>query len=153
MPAKSGERRASSPRSTTFKPRFQYAVKFLCTSNLPGTSQTSSSVLPGNYQTAVNIHNPTEETILVRSKIVFGPRKDAISKWAPDRVIADALLHIDCSSIRSKYAARFIHGWEGFLVIQSSDTLDVVAVYTAGPQGQGVASIDVQQVRERALTL
>jgi hypothetical protein len=35
---------------------FQYAVKFICISNIPGTSQQNVSFVPGTYQTAVNIH-------------------------------------------------------------------------------------------------
>jgi hypothetical protein len=34
---------------------FQYAAKFLCTSNIPGTSQTTTSLLPGNYQTVTSM--------------------------------------------------------------------------------------------------
>ena len=49
--------------------RFQYAAKFLCTANIPGTSQTTTSVLPGAYQTAVNIHNPNDQTVRWRRKI------------------------------------------------------------------------------------
>ena len=42
-------------------------------------------------------------------------------------------------------------GFEGFLVIESTDSLDVVAVYTAGGRGEQVASIDVEQIKERKL--
>ena len=48
---------------------FQYAAKFLCTANIPGTSQTTDSLLPGVYQTVVNIHNPNERTVRLRMKI------------------------------------------------------------------------------------
>jgi hypothetical protein len=44
-----------------------------------------------------------------------------------------------------------IHGIEGFLVIQSSQSLDVTAVYTAGPRAGEVASIDVEQIRGRRI--
>ena len=48
---------------------FQYAAKFLCTANIPGTSHTTTSVLPGVYQTVVNIHNPSDQIARWRMKI------------------------------------------------------------------------------------
>ena len=49
--------------------RFQYAAKFLCTANVPGTSQTTSALLPGVYQTAVNIHSPQRKPVELRTKL------------------------------------------------------------------------------------
>jgi hypothetical protein len=65
--------------------RYQYAVKFLCTADIPGTSQTSSSVLPGVYQTAVNIHNSNSEKTEFRVKIVVAePSKFVDDVLAPN---------------------------------------------------------------------
>jgi hypothetical protein len=67
--------------------RFQYAAKFLCTANIPGTSQTTTSVLPGVYQTAVNIHNPDDQTVRWRRKITqpgLGFSKFIEDKLKPD---------------------------------------------------------------------
>src|ERR1700730_7342079 len=50
---------------------FQYAAKFLCTENLPGTSQTTASVVPGNYETVISIHNPQNQTVRYRKKIAL----------------------------------------------------------------------------------
>src|SRR5262249_56467163 len=50
---------------------FQYAVKFLCTSNIPGTSQTTTSLLPGTYETVVNIHNPNSRKAAFRMKLAL----------------------------------------------------------------------------------
>lgn len=140
--------RTSSPHER-FTARFEYAVKFLCTSNIPGTSQTSSSVLPGAYQTAVNIHNPSNETARVRMKLALGPT--TVSKFITNRIEPDALLRIDCDRISTGFGIKTIHGSEGFLIIQSMHSLDVTAVYTAGPIGGAVASLDVEQIRERTL--
>jgi hypothetical protein len=136
----------AAPRAR-FRPRFEYAVKFLCTSNLPGTSQVSSSVLPGNYQTAVNIHNPGSEPASVRMKLALGPK--TVTRFVRDVIGPDALLRVDCADVNR--FGRFIHGVEGFLIIQSTHSLDVAAVYTAGPVGGAVASIDVETVSERSL--
>jgi hypothetical protein len=48
---------------------FQYAAKFLCTANIPGTSQTTTSLLPGSYQTVVNIHNPNKANHKLTKKL------------------------------------------------------------------------------------
>lgn len=132
--------------------RFQYAAKFICTSNIPGTSQTTGSFLPGNYQTVVNVHNPNERAVKFRSKVAFGG-KDFISKFVDAGLGPDEVTRYTCGDIREKFGVNLIHGAEGFLVIESTHSLDVIAVYTAGPGGQGVASIDVENVRERRLPI
>jgi hypothetical protein len=130
--------------------RFQYAAKFICTANIPGTSQTTGSFLPGNYQTVVNVHNPNERDVRFRAKVAFGG-KSLISKFVDAGLGPDEVTRYICADIREKFGMNFIHGAEGFLVIESTHTLDVIAVYTAGPVGEGVASIDVEHVRERRL--
>ena len=136
-------RAAAAPRY-----RFQYAAKFLCTSNIPGTSQTSSAVLPGNYQTAVNIHNPNSQTVYLRKKLAAAG--GAISKYFDFKLGPDEATSVDCGQVRG-FGLQLIHGFEGFLVVESTASLDVVAVYTAGPRGGEVASIDVEHVPERKL--
>jgi hypothetical protein len=104
--------------------RFQYAAKFLCTSNIPGTSQTTSALLPGVYQTAVNIHNPQPRTVELRKKLALagGP----ISKFINQKLEPDAATRVDCGDVGS-FELHLIHGFEGFLVIESTESLDVVA--------------------------
>lgn len=128
--------------------RFQYAAKILCTSNIPGTSQTTSSVLPGTYATAVNVHNPSDKTARVREKVALGPEQ--VSTFTEDVLEPDAMMRLDCGTIVERFGP-FVHGVEGFLVIESTHSLDVTAVYTAGPVGGAVASIDVERVAERKL--
>ena len=134
--------------------RFQYAAKFLCTSNIPGTSQTTTSLLPGNYQTVVNIHNPNPRPAVFRMKLAVAASTELdpppISQFIKEALKPDAATKVDCSRIRD-FDLHLIHGFEGFLVIESLLSLDVVAVYTAGQHGGGVESIDVEQVPERKL--
>ena len=132
----------------TVRYRFQYAVKFLCTANIPGTSQTSTAVLPGVYQTAVNIHNPNPQVVRLRKKLAV--RSGQISPFLDGQLKPDEATSVDCSQVQS-FGTAFIHGFEGFLVIESTLSLDVVAVYTAGPKGGEVSSIDVEHVPERRL--
>jgi hypothetical protein len=135
-----------APVQSAARYRFQYAAKFLCTANIPGTSQTTSALLPGTYQTAVNIHNPQRRTVELRTKLAAA--SGDISKFINGKLESDAATRIDCGNVTS-YELHLIHGFEGFLVIESTHSLDVVAVYTAGAQGAGVSSIDVEHVPER----
>jgi hypothetical protein len=129
--------------------RFQYAAKFLCTSNIPGTSQTSGSVLPGVYVTVVNVHNPNSQVVRFRKKIaVIGHDP---SRYVGDELKPDHATKVDCGDITRDFGISFIHGIEGFLVIESTDSLDVIAVYTAGKNGREVESIDVEHVPERRI--
>jgi hypothetical protein len=128
--------------------RYQYAVKFLCTANIPGTSQTSTAVLPGVYQTAVNIHNPNPRAVRLRTKLAV--RSGQISGFVDSQLKPDEATSVDCSQVQN-FGITFIHGFEGFLVIESTLSLDVVAVYTAGARGGDVSSIDVEHVPERRL--
>ena len=130
--------------------KFQYAVKFICTANIPGTSQTTDAFVPGSYQTAVNIHNPQNIPIKMRKKIA-SPIE--ISKYFPGSLKPDAVERVTCAQIRD-FDIHVIHGFEGFLVIESTHSIDVVAVYTAaGTNQEGVSSIDVEQIKERKLQI
>ena len=129
---------------------FQYAAKFICTSNLPGTSQTTESFLPGNYQTVVNVHNPNAKPVRMRTKVALGGKR-LISKFLEASLGPDEVTRFVCRDLRDKFDLNLIHGAEGFLVIESTLSIDVIAVYTAGPLGGNVASIDVEQVQERRI--
>ena len=134
--------------------RFQYAVKFICTSNVPNTTQQTPSFLPGSYVTAVNIHNPNKRLVRFRMKIAAATSTEVnppqISDFLNEALKPDQATRVDCGRIR-EFNLPQIHGFEGFLVIESAQSLDVVAVYTAGKSGGGVDSIDVETVKERVL--
>lgn len=144
-----------SSKATAQRFSFQYAVKFICTSNIPGTSQTTTSLLPGSYATVVNIHNPNSKTAAFRMKLAAATSTQAdppqITKFIKDALKPDQATKVDCSNIRD-FDIQPIHGFEGFLVIESSLSLDVVAVYTAANKGgDGVQSIDVEYIKERKI--
>jgi FPC/CPF motif-containing protein YcgG len=127
--------------------RFQYAVRFLCTSNIPGTSQTNS-VHPGSYQTVVSIHNPHDQRIQLRQKIAAFSR---VSKFIDKRLEPYRNRDVNCKNIARDFGIAFVDGAEGFLVIESTHSLDVTAIYTAGEPGEEVESMSVMQVKERRL--
>ncbi len=138
-------------------PRFayQYAVKFICTSNIPGTSQTTTSLLPGSYATVVNIHNPNSKAAGFRMKLAVSTStqidQPLISKFIKETLKPDQATKVDCSRIR-EFELQLIHGFEGFLVIESTLSLDVVAVYTAANKdSNGVESMDVEYIPERKI--
>ena len=131
--------------------RFEYAVKFVCTADIPGTSQTIPSVLPGAYETAVNVHNPGAARIAFRKKIAVavppgGQQAGPVSDFVTDELDADEALSVGCAEIAGDFGITFVHGAEGFLVIRSPRRLDVTAVYTAGPVGGPVASMAVERI-------
>lgn len=127
-------------------PKFQYAAKFICMSSVPGTSLENRAFLPGNYQTIVNIHNPWTKPVKLRVKIAWPIE---ISKFLPFELKPDGVLSLSCEQIR-EFGIHLIHGFEGFMVVESAASLDVTAVYMAG-QKDGVHSIDVEDIRERKI--
>ncbi len=127
-------------------PRFQYAAKFICWSNIPGTSLENRAFLPGNYQTIVNIHNPWTKPVKLRVKIAWPIE---ISKFLPFELKPDAVLTLSCEQIR-EFGIHLIHGFEGFMVVESAASLDVTAVYMAGSK-EAVTSIDIEDIRERKI--
>jgi hypothetical protein len=157
MPTKKSSKSAkASAQAEATQPSFpfQYAVKFLCTSNLPGTSQTTTSLLPGSYQTVVNIHNPNADRVPFRMKLAMATSTQAnppqITNFIKDVLRPDQATKVDCSML-GKFGNQPIHGFEGFLVIESQLSLDVVAVYTASGATGKVESMDVEYIRERKI--
>ena len=105
--------------------KYQYAAKFICTATVPGTSQ-QSSFPPGSYFTVVNIHNPFERSIKFRVKVA---QPGQISKWLSFSLKGDEVMRLSCKDIE-KFDIATIHGFEGFMVIESLYSLDVTAVYS-----------------------
>ena len=128
--------------------KFQYAAKVVCTSDIPGTSQTSAAVLPGIYETAVNIHNPNDDTIKFRKKIAV---QGQITDFMFGELGPDEVTRVTCREMVQDFGVTFIHGVEGYLIIESTQSLDVTAVYTAGKRGGEVEGIDVEHVPERRI--
>lgn len=138
--------KAISTQLNTYK--FQYAVKFICTANIPNTSQRTDAFVPGSYQTVVNIHNPQNRLVKMRKKLA-SPIE--ISAYFNFSLKPDAVERITCAQI-SDFGIHLVHGFEGFLVIESTHSIDVVAVYTAATTDLGqVTTMDVEQIKERKL--
>ncbi|MFW9817812.1 MAG: hypothetical protein ACFFEW_17995 [Candidatus Thorarchaeota archaeon] len=124
---------------------FQYAVKFVCGDTDGG------AVARGEYFTAINVHNPTEEPISFGKKFALageeaeqpGPVSDFFSaELGPDQV-----LEIDCRDIFDHTANISSAAFrKGFVIIQSEVELDVVAVYTAAGLFGRVKTMHLERV-------
>lgn len=134
-------------------PKDVYAVKFLCGSFLPKLSDDFEfPVKPGNYFTAINVHNPNSTSIFFQKKAVMLYRADdppkpeqpmPPGKLFPASLKSDWGLEIDCTDIRRQLldgmapgAPTFIKGWVVIEVTGMSNQmeprpLDVTAVYTS----------------------
>jgi hypothetical protein len=132
---------------------FVYDARFLCTANLPGTSQTTPSVLPGSYQSVIAVHNPSGKKADLRLSLAItfpavalepGPVSDKVLVALP----ADEAMQIDCETIvGGAFGIEPIHGAEGFVVVESTHGLAVSATHTAG--SPDVTSLVAEQVQER----
>ncbi len=133
----------------TQQPVLQYAVKFVC--GIPGLEAEREAVKPGNYATAINLHNPVAGPLRFRKKAVralpqgFEPIPP--SPFTDESIGPDFALEVDCQNIRELLsgppAPEFI---TGFLVLEIPfGDLDVWAVYTAQPPGStGGMTLDVE---------
>ena len=140
---------------------FVYAAKFLC-GVMPELPQPAEEgpVEPGSYATAINIHNPHAKPVVFLKKAVllfdldskeverlFEPPKPP-SPLHRAELLPDWGMEVDCRDIRQELlsgqaspAPVFIEGW---VIIESPDPLDVVAVYTV--RGAGDVSIATDRV-------
>ena len=140
-------------------PKDAYAVKFLCGNFLPKQPQIHTDgaeewpVKPGNYLTAINVHNPNGSPISFQKKAVLlyradNPPKKPETPMPPSNRYTVSLepdfgLEIDCRDIRNILlsgaapAPTFLTGWvvievQGNQAHQTDPLqLDVTAVYTS----------------------
>ena len=123
--------------------RFHYAAKIIC-----GTSrEVLRGAVPQLYWTVINIHNPADSVAEFQKSLVVTLPPGRQQPERPRVISGDSLgpnlaLASDCTDLRirnPKLPAFF----DGFVLIDSNVSLDVVAVYTV-PGG-----VDVEQVAER----
>lgn len=138
---------------------FEYTSKIIC-----GFQRDPKNMMlaRGFYATAINIHNPNQKGVKIHKKLALtfppgGQRPGQIMSIGNDKLKYDEALETDCEHIRSKlFQDRFPSpGYiKGFVVIQSSDPLDVISIYTTAhldQQGEtdGHGGIDVERANER----
>jgi len=146
-----------------------YSAKFLC-----GPAFGKEGVQPGSYSTAINVHNPHNDTVYLFKKAVIAQREDEprgrISAFRKVRLAPDEAIEIDCIDIVRLFGAEQETGVtapsqqtqtvlqttavrpltspisfiKGFVVIYTTAPLDVVGVYTASTSAG--FSLDVEQI-------
>ena len=134
---------------------YQYAAQFTCGAN----PQAIARVLPGQYATSVNIHNPHGSNIELRKRVAltFPPpeqKAGAVSEPISDKLGPLEALKVACDEIPTEFFSEaadlppYVHG---FLIIESLNELNVTAVYTTGT-AEEVDSIDVEEVTGRVIS-
>jgi hypothetical protein len=130
---------------------FNYAAKFVCgefdkLSDPANPAVPEGPVKPGNYQTAINVHNPNSILVGLRKKAVLlfagaAPSDETVfeepkppGQFFGAELPPDFGLEIDCQDIRRQLlgpvpppAPVFIKGW---VVILSAAPLDIEVVFT-----------------------
>jgi hypothetical protein len=128
----------------------RYSVKFVCGDPGGGGQPVPDVRLPltrGRYHTAINVHNPSLEHAVVFVKKVAvasaspyegAQRPGKITPFVKAELHANEAFEIDCPEIAQVTGLPIGGGnyIKGFVVIMSPSELDVVAVYTARPQGE-----------------
>jgi hypothetical protein len=125
---------------------FQYAVKVVL-----GKSD-GVVVAPGEYWTAINVHNPANTTVRFRKKVAIalpGEKAGKVSQFFEAKLEPDEALEIDRRDIFEHVGSEdFL---KGFVVIESPMELDVVAVYTAGGREGFIETFHTERVAPRRL--
>ena len=110
---------------------FMYAAKFVC-----GKSDDRRIVAPGEYFTAINVHNPSpiNKAIYIKRFAIALPeeRPGKISDFARGNLGPDEAMGIDCQNIDKHTGTNPGDFIEGYALIYSLSELDVVDIMTAG---------------------
>ena len=131
---------------------YQYAVKFAC-----GSSDGSGPMAAGDYATALNVRNPTDQTVRLRAKVmptyIGGAVIQPVGESEDSNMRGVLALQpyeargVGCEQILDRVPDAGDELVEGFVVILSVRSLDVVAVYTAS--GDGEVAMDVETIAQR----
>jgi hypothetical protein len=144
------------PTSVTARGRFfkiQYAAKFVC-----GFKSDSdiNRVLRGAYATAINIHNPKNESIVLNLRLALtfppeGLQPGEVSAPIEVELGPNQALEVDCAEIPDSFFENPPQTpyTKGFVIIESPKSLDVTAVYTSGPTAQTNVSFAVERIQGR----
>jgi hypothetical protein len=145
----------SFPRIECYPPEFAtplnvYSAKFVC-----GTAAADDPVVVGDYATAINVHNPNDHpvTLYKKAALALPEEETPVAPLPPEQLELDAdyAFEIDCADIDYLLGGQGYGFYKGFVVVESYEELDVVAVYTstrvesAVPSGVGL-DLDVENI-------
>ena len=135
------------PASAQVRYNHEYAVKVIC-----GNMERASDrpLATGRYFTVVNIHSPNPARTYFRRKVVQAALRtpSPISLWEQYALEYDEALGVTCPQIAKQAGADWV---EGFVVIQSSKPLDVVAVYSTSGRDEFVTTFHSERVAPRPI--
>jgi len=142
------------------KTQYQYAAKVVCSLLTP---HQDGDLARGTYRTAINIHNPTDEEIIVANKVALAvqPGSDPgpfnVTPFKKTTLPPDGAVLFNCGNVAGFFCP--INGvcvdfafLDGFLVIKSPVPLDVVGIYTARHTDGEVESVDVETVKPKKIS-
>ena len=136
---------------------FEYAVKIICGKQ---EKPEGMRLTRGFYATTVNIHNPGNDVKFTKKLALSYPpgsqKPGAVTLIAEDELKFEEALETDCMDIKERlFPSGFPTPYiDGFVLIQSEESLDVTAVYTTASLNEegrvvGHSSIDIEQVPGR----
>ncbi len=146
------------PETPQEEPLFEYVAKIVCGIQ---SEPNDMRLARGFYATTINIHNPNKEPAKFFKKLAltYPPKEQRPGEIHPiseDVLKYDEALKVDCNDVEQRlFPSGFPTPYiEGFVIIQSNQSLDVTAVYTTAVLDKKArvtehSSIDVEQIRER----
>jgi|GEM_PF-686778 len=127
--------------------KYEYAAKLLCGPAEPGVEGADRGrVAPGEYFTAVNIHNPDKGAASIRFKFAATEptgKPGPVSGFAEIKLGADEAISLSCSEAYALLHTK-PHFIDGFAVVESDVQQDVEAVYTTASEREKGESERVQ---------
>jgi hypothetical protein len=137
----------AAPAQAQVRMNHEYAVKVVCG---PMGTASDRPLATGRYFTIVNTHNPGARAYFRRKVVQAGQRTPStISPWGDISILEyDEALGVTCPQITKQMNAEWV---EGFLVIQSSKPLDVVAVYATSGRDEFVTTFHTERVPSRSI--
>jgi hypothetical protein len=129
--------------------RFSYATKIVCGTQAEATGQ---GAVPQTYVTSINVHNANDSSAVLQKRLLVTIPPDSEKQVVAEKPLASETMNpraafgTDCWDFRRLAARQGIklpRFFEGFVVLDSQRSLDVVAVYTVA------GGIDVVHVPER----
>jgi len=121
----------------------QYSAKFVI-----GNSN-GDILAPGQYFTAINVHNPTAQAITIRKRFAIAlpsEKPGPVSQFVSTTIPPGAAIEIDTRDIHRNTNTPPGAFVKGFVQIISSGRLNVVAVYTAAGATQRIETMHMERV-------
>jgi hypothetical protein len=136
---------------------YQYAVKIVCGQVVASAAGGFTPVAPGQYWTAINVHNPDKcKAATFRWKIVValpGATGPIPVFQKPVVLGPDMAMEIDNEQILHGSAPPLPPFVKGYVVLESDVELDVVAVYTGSNGPCGSNSFATERVPARCVAV